>query len=121
MKKMTEEELKEYVIKLCKNKTPIPKPKGTTSIVNADLEENRFQYEFGRNRRKSIPFTTFFACYRKLIEYRELARKWFANEFPAEYSSSPCNFTTIGGIFVQMKIAEYGGNNSGVYRLIKNK
>lgn len=118
---MTEEELKEYVIKLCKNKTPIPKPKGTISIVNVDLEKNRFQYEFGRNRRKSVTFATLFVCYKKLAEYGELTRKWFENEFPTEYVSSPCNFTTIGGIFIQMKIAEYGGNNSGIYRLIKNK
>lgn len=51
---MTEEELKEYVIKLCKNKTPIPKPKGTISIVNVDLEKIDFNMNLEEIAEKAL-------------------------------------------------------------------
>lgn len=115
---MTTKELKDCVLKLCKNKTPVPKPNGTTILNMSDKAGNdRFQYTLGQERKKSIPFVTLFKCYEKLAADGELTRRWFAKEFKAEHESSPCNFTTIGGIFVKMEIAEYGGN--GVYVLIK--
>lgn len=117
---MKEQELKNYVLKLCKNKTLVPKPNGQTILTMSDrIGQDRFQYTLGKGRKKSIPFATLFGCYEKLTTDRELKRQWFATEFKAEHASSPCNFTTIGGIFVKMRIAEYVGN--GVYKLIKKK
>lgn len=117
---MTKQELKNYVLKLCKNKTPVPKPNGETILTMSDkIGQDRFQYTLGEDRKKSIPFATLFGCYEKLTTDGELKRQWFATEFKAEHSSSPCNFTTIGGIFVKMGIAEYFGN--GIYRLAKKK
>lgn len=114
---MTEQELKNYVLELYKNETPIPKPKGNTVLLSVD--ENQFQYRVGENNNKSVPFATLFACYEKLTTDGELKRQWFAKEFKAEHEARPCNFTTIGGIFVKMEIAEYCGGNSGTYRLVK--
>lgn len=115
---MTETELKDYVIKLCKSRTPVPKPKGQTILSMSDKIGNaRFQYTLGQGRKKSISFTTLFRCYEKLTVDGEYTRLWFETEFENESKSSPCNFTTIGGIFVKMKIAKYCGN--GVYTLIK--
>lgn len=115
---MTKQELKNYVLKLCKNRTPVPKPKGQTILMmNNKVEPKRFQYTLGTGRKKSIPFATLFGCYEKLTTDGEFTRQWFETEFEAEHSSSPCNFTTIGGIFVEMKIAEYCGN--GVYKFVK--
>ena len=115
---MTEQELKNCALKLCKNRTPVPKPNGQTILTMSDkVGPNRFQYTFGQNRKKSIPFATLFRCYERLMTDEKLTRLWFATEFEAEHASSPCNFTTIGGIFVKMEIAEYCGN--GVYKLVK--
>ena len=115
---MTEQELKNYVLKLCKNGTPIPKPNGQTILTMSDkVGSNRFQYTLGQGRKKSIPFATLFGCYKKLTTDGEFTRQWFGTKFKAEHASSPCNFTTIGGIFVERKIAEYCGN--GVYKLVK--
>ena len=115
---MTEQELKNYVLKLCKNRTPVPKPKGQTILMMSNkVEPNRFQYTLGQDRKKSISFATLFRCYEKLTTDGEFTRQWIETEFEAEHASSPCNFTTIGGIFVKMEIAEYCGN--GVYKLVK--
>lgn len=115
---MTEQELKDYVLKLCKSKTPIPKPKGETILSMSDaIGQTQFQYMFGQERKKSVTFATLFRCYKKLTADGEFTRRWFSTEFKAEHASSPCNFTTIGGIFVKMKIAEYCGN--GLYALVK--
>lgn len=117
---MTEQELKNYVLKLCKNRTPVPKPKGKTVLtMNDKIGQDRFQYTFGTGHKKSIPFATLFGCYEKLTTDEKFTRQWFGTEFKAEHSSSPCNFTTIGGIFVKMGIAEYFGN--GIYKLTKKK
>ena len=117
---MTEQELKDYVLKLCKNRTPVQKPSGQTILaVSNRIGQNRFQYTLGTGRKKSIPFATLFRCYEKLTADEKLTRPWFATEFEAEHTSNPCNFTTIGGIFVEMKIAEYDGKNSGTYTLVK--
>lgn len=115
---MTKQELKNYVLKLCKNRTPVPKPKGQTILMMSDkIGQERFQYTLGTGRKKSISFATLFRCYERLMTDEKLTRLWFATEFEAEHASSPCNFTTIGGIFVKMEIAEYCGN--GVYKLVK--
>ena len=117
---MTKQELKNYVLKLCKNKTPVPKPKGKTVLTMSDkIGQDRFQYTLGQDRKKSISFATLFRCYERLMTDGEFTRQWFETEFEAEHSSSPCNFTTIGGIFVKMGIAEYFGN--GIYKLTKKK
>ena len=104
---MTEQELKNYVLKLCKNKTPVPKPKVKTVLTMSDkIGQDRFQYMLGQGRKKSISFATLFRCYERLMTDGKLTRLWFAMEFEAEHASSQCNFTTIGVIFVEIGIAE---------------
>ncbi|WP_057462792.1 hypothetical protein [Pseudovibrio sp. POLY-S9] len=48
-----------------------------------------------------------------LFEHRQLSRRWFNETLPACAKEGGCNFTTIGGVFEMLGLAEYQGN--GLY------
>lgn len=47
------------------------------------------------------------ASYNKLIDTGELRTKWYKQKFSDIYCKHPCNFTTIGGVFVLIRKAKY--------------
>lgn len=115
------QELRDLVVELCKNNTPIPKTKDMyTYILKIAVakiygeEKDSFYYLIGSSRTKAVPFDTLYAAYQRLTETGTFSRAWYKETFPAEARSRPCNFTTIGGVLVALGFAEYMGN--GVYR-----
>ena len=78
---------------------------GTTTVEGKEYEG--FQYS-GQN--KYVPFQTMLSCYEKLFSSNEFSRDWFNQNF-LEHKGRPCNYTTIGSIFVKMDIALYSKGN----------
>ena len=117
----TLQELKDAVVELYKNNTPIPKTKDMyTYILKVAVakiygeKKDSFYYSIGSSRTKAVPFGTLYAAYQRLTETGTFSRTWYKETFPAEARSRPCNFTTIGGVLVVLGFAEYMEN--GVYR-----
>ena len=115
------QELKDRVVELQKNNTPIPKTEDRyTYILKVSVGEiygekkDSFYYPVGSSKEKAVPFDTLYAAYQRLIGTGIFSRAWYKETFPAEERSRPCNFTTIGGVFVVLGFAEHMGN--GVYR-----
>lgn len=117
----TLQELKDAVVELYKNNTPIPKTKGRyTCILKVAVakicgeKKDSFYYSIGSSSIKAVPFDTLYAAYQRLTETGTFSRAWYRETFPAEARSRPCNFTTIGGVLVVLGFAEYMKN--GIYR-----
>jgi hypothetical protein len=53
-------------------------------------------------------------AYRQLRDTGEFTRKWYDRHMPRCSNEGPCNFTTIGGIFSLLGLANY--ESKGVYR-----
>ena len=64
---------------------------------------------------KRVTDADFEATYDRLVGNREFTRQWFQERLPVCAGDGDCNFTTIGGIFILLELAEYVGD--GVYRL----
>ena len=106
-------ELKSIIQNYYDNQESFQKPKGGSFIISNigittidGKEFEGFQYS-GQN--KYVPFSTLFSCFEKLESSGKLSREWFNNNFP-EHKGRPCNFTTIGSIFVKMGVAVYSSN-----------
>ncbi len=56
---------------------------------------------------KGITLTEFERAYKQLQEVGTLDRSWFNENLPLCAKEGGCNFTTIGGVFQMMGIAEY--------------
>lgn len=65
---------------------------------------------------KAITEREFIGCEEILRIRGELRRSWYKEEFPKISNSRPCNFTTIGGIFINLGLAEYA--RRGIYRRV---
>ena len=117
----TLQELKDAVVELYKNNTPIPKTKDMyTYILKVAVakicgeKKDSFYYSIGSSSIKAVPFDTLYAAYQRLTETGTFSRAWYKETFPVEVADCPCNFTTIGGVLVVLGFAEYMKN--GVYR-----
>ena len=65
-------------------------------------------------REKGITETEFEKAYNQLCETGEFTRQWFQRSLAKCAADEPCNFTTIGGIFVLLD--EAFRSEPGVYR-----
>ncbi len=63
---------------------------------------------------KRVTDADFEAAYDRLVATGEFTRQWFEDKLPVCAGDGDCNFTTIGGIFILLELAEFAGN--GVYR-----
>ena len=62
---------------------------------------------------KGINVSEWEKAYDQITSKNEFSRQWFNQNMPACANEGGCNFTTIGGIFELLGIAEY---ERGVYR-----
>ncbi len=62
---------------------------------------------------KGINISEWEKAYDQITSKNEFSHKWFKQNMPACEDEGRCNFTTIGGIFEFLGIAEY---EPGVYR-----
>lgn len=65
---------------------------------------------------KGITESEFEAAYNRLHKTGELSSRWFHENMPGCAKEGSCNFTTIGGFFQILGVAEY---QRGVYRKVQ--
>lgn len=97
----------------------IPKPRGhecAILYIHENNENHFLKYSTG-NSGKIISKVEFRGAYQRLLDNNSFSRQWYNENFPQKATSSPCNFTTIGGIFLMLNIVEFIGN--GCYQLIQ--
>lgn len=58
---------------------------------------------------KKVTMTEFYEAYKELNESSFINHTWYTHAFPKCDSTSPCNFTTIGGVLTRLGFAEYNG------------
>ncbi|MDE5899659.1 MAG: hypothetical protein K2H09_10435 [Treponemataceae bacterium] len=63
--------------------------------------------KYPRGHEKGVTFTEFYKAYTVLQETSSFTRDWFDKELPKCAKEGGCNFTTIGGIFELLGIAQY--------------
>ncbi|KAA0965273.1 hypothetical protein FQ087_02900 [Sporosarcina sp. ANT_H38] len=78
-----------------------------------NVDEIGISYSIGKNGRyKKVGFDVMEAAYNELMKNGILKRTWFVEKYPKQSKSSPCNFTTLGGLLQHFELAIY---NKGVY------
>lgn len=65
---------------------------------------------------KGVTLSEWKRAYERLESTGELRRSWFMEALPACHKEGPCNFTTIGGVFVKLGLAVRSGR--GTYRKV---
>ena len=68
---------------------------------------------------KGVTVSEWEEAYRELTSSGELTKEWFDAHLPRCHEEGSCNFTTIGGIFSLLGIAEY--KERGMYRKVRNE
>ena len=68
----------------------------------------------GNSYEKGITVSEFEMAFNELYSSNEFTRAWFNKHMPACAREGSCNFTSIGGIFEILGVAEYSGQ--GRYR-----
>jgi len=102
----------------------IPKPKKDSDYrVHRwgldNLGKSKLVYSFPSNaspiesHKKTIKEDEIIKSHERLETTGKLTTAWYSGKFPEIYSHSPCNFTTIGGLFVKLGIARY--EKAGLY------
>jgi hypothetical protein len=115
----------EKIKKNVKPGTIIPKPRAKHNFIvkgfTTSKGEEALAY-FVNNKNSKIPsekrvtFSEFVKSYNQLIDNGEVSRKWYSDTFPDINYQDPCNFTTVGGIFILLKLAYY--KKPGIYSKI---
>jgi hypothetical protein len=62
---------------------------------------------------KGITVSEWVQAFEHLTDTGDFSRSWFERSMPACAKEGGCNFTTIGGIFVNLRYADY---DRGTYR-----
>ena len=99
-------------------KTNIPKPKGHPCVIlyiHEDNENNFLKYSTG-NSGKIVSKAEFREAYQRLLDNHNFTKLWYIDNFPIKAKNSGCNYTTIGGIFILLGIANHIRN--GRYQLV---
>ena len=63
---------------------------------------------------KGVTVSEWKEAYERLVSKGELCHSWFKSALPACHREGSCNFTTIGGVFELLGLAERAGR--GAYR-----
>lgn len=105
--------------------TAIPKPQSTGNSRVAGWGARRGRRALiyamlnhsnpSRPHEKGVTLAEFEQAFEQLETEGRLTRTWFNGNLPDCRKEGPCNFTTIGGLFVAAGYAEYVGD--GTYRL----
>lgn len=91
----------------------IPKPNKVTVVTK--LDDDGFRYKIGDSNSKKVLYNDLNLAILELSQSKEINRKWFNDTFGNRAKSNPCNYTTIGGVLINMKLAYY---DKGSYKAI---
>ena len=103
---MTEEKMIGLIQSICK--CVIQKPKSKSQLLGM-CEKNggaALEYQLP-SKTKKVTITEFLVAYKELKRNTFINHSWYTKRFPNIDGNSPCNFTTIGAVFVKLGIAEY--------------
>lgn len=127
---MTYEELTKKIKSLPRG-TIIPKPQAEKNFTIKGIGKRRNEEaliyiiptnnpeKYPKGHEKGITFNEFYSSYAILQETSKFERAWIETNLPECIKEGSCNFTTIGGIFELLGIAQY--NNLGCYILKKKQ
>lgn len=112
------------VFKIAAPRTVIPKPyaKGKFRVERMGTRrgERALIYSIPNNNdpknpyEKGVTASEFEKAYDQLMRTGELTRRWFKRNIPACEAEGPCNFTTVGGLFILLRKSMYAAR--GVYQ-----
>lgn len=101
--------------------TVIPKPAAKADFVvkgwGTRREEPALVYFIPNHKNKAKPYqkgitiSEWHFAYNRLMDKGTFDRKWFDANMKQCAAEGGCNFTTIGGIFTLLGIAEYNGTD----------
>lgn len=91
--------------------TKIPKPTKETFVTK--LDNDGFRYRIGERNSKKVLYKDLEIAIQFLNQHKYIDRNWFNNAFGKRAVSNPCNYTTIGGILINMNLAYY---YKGIYK-----
>lgn len=87
----------------------IKKPRVESEIIA--IEGTRILYSIGnKGNSKYITTEMLEDAFNEVITNGELSRTWFNNSFPNQAKTSPCSFTTLGGILEHVGLVGYKKN-----------
>jgi hypothetical protein len=101
--------------RLIKHTTYIPKPATKSRVKGWGVRRGEAALIYfipikkhpDRPSEKGVTESEFEQAYQQIIENGEFSRKWFDQNMQACSKEGGCNFTTIGGIFKLLGIADY--------------
>jgi len=106
-----------------KDQSVIPKPETKNDFIvkgwGRRRGENALIYQIPNHQNPERPYekgiteSEWVRAYNQLMKTGYFDREWFDKNLPACSREGGCNFTTIGGIFVVLKLAKYA--HRGVY------
>lgn len=87
----------------------VKKPK-VESIILA-IDGTRIRYSIGnKGNSKYITTEMLEEAFNEVITNGEISKAWFNKMFPNQAKTSPCSFTTIGGILEHIGLVTYKKN-----------
>jgi len=87
----------------------IKKPRVESEILAVD--DTRIKYSIGnKGNSKNITTKMLEDAFNEVIKNGELSRTWFNKTFSNQAKTSPCSFTTLGGILEHIGLIRYNKN-----------
>jgi hypothetical protein len=112
------------ILRVTTKGTIIPKPRPRGEYVIKGLGKRRGEkaliYTIPNHKNPHKPYekgvtaSELEQSYAQLVASGTFTRQWFVKTLPESNAEGPCNFTTIGGLFVLLGKAAYEG--AGAYR-----
>lgn len=101
---------------------PKPQPNGSFFVKGDGMRRGEYALIYTipnhssplKPYQKGITVTELENSYERLINAGKLTRPWFKRNLPECDKEGPCNFTTVGGLFVLLGKARYEGR--GLYQ-----
>ena len=83
----------------------IRKPNKITEIIKKS--DTSIYYRIGQVNSKKVDYSELELALNEINTNGYIDSVWFKRELPKVAKSKPCNFTTMGGIFVTLGICDY--------------
>jgi len=94
--------------------TIIRRPRVNARVMEVNNAQRTIIYEnVPPTYQKTITAGELLGARNILIQDGQFTLQWYKTNFPREAGNKPCNFTTIGGLFVLLRLARY--ERPGVY------
>ncbi|MCM3721185.1 hypothetical protein [Solibacillus isronensis] len=82
------------------------KPRVESEIIA--INDKRIIYSIGnKGNSKNITIEALENAFNEILTNGELSRTWFNKSYPSLAKTSPCNFTSLGGILEHIGLVEY--------------